>query len=266
MTRRAPSGFTLTELAISLAIVGLLLGSLMYSLWGRIEQRNFEATQERLETARELLLGFAVTNGRLPCPARSTSAADEVRNAAGECKDAAGIEDYYGGPLAGGAAGGFLPARAIGFQPVDADGYAVDAWGNRLRYAVARTVTGCSGTAALPHFTSAANLKANGIACQPSDLVVCRAASGASGTSCGPSANVVTNQNVVAAIVFSIGANPAASPAAGTDEAANLNGDPVFVSHLPAPAGAAGGGFDDNLVWIPVGLLYARMIQAGVLP
>jgi hypothetical protein len=40
----------------------------------------------------------------------------------------------------------------------------------------------------------------------------------------------------------------------------------VFVSHPPAPASAAGGEFDDSMVWIPVGLLYSRLISAGLLP
>src|SRR2546430_9225149 len=39
------------------------------------------------------VLAFAIVNGRLPCPARANSAGVEVRNAAGECKDAANVED-----------------------------------------------------------------------------------------------------------------------------------------------------------------------------
>jgi len=250
----AARGFSLTELAMVLAIVGVLLGGLLYTLLAQVEQRSWTDTELRLDGAREALLGFATVNGRLPCPARDGSSADEVRNATGECRDGAG-ENYYGG---------LLPARALGYQPVDAQGYAVDAWGNRLRYAVAKAVTGCAGvTPALPHFTHAANLKTNGITCQPADLVVCRSASGASSASCGPASNVMTNQNVVAAIVWSPGKNAAA---AGADEGANQNGDPVFVSRPPSPAGAAGGAFDDLMVWLPAGVLYGRLVAAGVLP
>ena len=252
--KRRVRGFSLTELAIVLAIVGTLLGGLLYTLLAQVEQRSWSENERRLEAAREAVLGFAIVNGRLPCPARADSLAEEVRNTAGECRDAGG-ETYYNG---------LLPARAIGYQPVDAQGYALDAWGNRLRYAVAKTVTGCaSATPALPHFTHAANLKANGITCQPSDLVVCKSATGITGTSCGAAANVVTNQNVVAAIAWSTGKNAAAG---GADEGANQNGDPVFVSRPPSPEGAAGGTFDDMLVWIPVGVLYGRLIAAGVLP
>src|SRR5713226_3898267 len=93
-------GFTLVELAVVLAIVGLLLGSLMYTLSAQTEQRNFEETRRRLEQARELVLSFAIVNGRLPCPARSaataapvTVAGDEVRDASGQCTGD-GVVDY----------------------------------------------------------------------------------------------------------------------------------------------------------------------------
>jgi len=81
--------------------------------------------------ARELLLSYAVVNGRLPCPARCanwpncTTTAAETRDAAGNCTSG-GIDDYYGGALAGGAMGGLLPALTIGAQNVDASGFAVD--------------------------------------------------------------------------------------------------------------------------------------------
>ena len=262
---RAGGGFTLTELAIVIAIVALLLGSLMFTLSAQVEQRSFEDTRERLEQAKSLLLAFAIVRGRLPCPARSNSLGDEVRNAAGQCSNGAS-EDYYGGPLPGGVLGGLLPARAIGFQQVDGEGFALDAWGGRIRYALAKTITNCAGSSVLPHFTHETNLKSNSITCQPSDLVLCKSASGISGTSCGPASNALTNQNVIVAIVFSVGKNFTAVGAGGIDEAANGNGDPVFVIHPPAPAGAANGEFDDQMAWIPVGELYSRMISAGVLP
>src|SRR5688572_8393075 len=68
---RRARGFTLTELAMVLLIVGLLLGSLMYTLSAQVDTRGFADTERRLDEARELLLAFAVVNGRLPCP-RST--------------------------------------------------------------------------------------------------------------------------------------------------------------------------------------------------
>jgi prepilin-type N-terminal cleavage/methylation domain-containing protein len=268
VTKRA-SGFTLTELAITLLIMSLLLTSLIYTLSAQSEQRSRSETLRRLEDARELLLTFAVVQGRLPCPARSTSAGDEVRNAAGECKNGAGVEDYYGGTLSDGSTGGFLPATAIGFAPVDSDGFALDAWGNRIRYVVARTldpsVTTCADTSTTVHFTLAIKLKSNGITCLPRDLIVCNVSQSIPpGTACS-TGTTVTNRSTVVALVFSTGKNGALGPQSA-NEAENLDGDHVFVHRTPDPAGSPAGEYDDLLSWIPVGQLYGRLIAAGVLP
>lgn len=263
-------GFTLIELAVVMAIVALLLGGAIYTLSAQVEQRNFEDTRRRLEQARELVLAFAVVNGRLPCPARSaatatpaTVAGDEVVTTATGCIGEA-ITDYYGGS-SGGVTLGLLPARSIGYQQVDSDGFAVDAWGNRLRYAVANLITLCSGTSTTPHFVNSTYLKQNGISCQPSDLLVCKSATGITSTTCGGTANQIMSQNLVVSVIYSIGKN-GTTGGTGLDEAANLNGDRVFVYHTPTPSTAANGEFDDQFTWISVGELYGKLIAAGVLP
>lgn len=250
-------GFTLTELAVVLAIVGMLLAGLLLSLGTQLEQRQIAETVRRMEDAREALIGFAIINGRLPCPASPTSNGIESP-AGGTCTD------WYTG---------FLPAVTLGISPVDGSGYAVDAWGNRIRYAVSQTTTPV-GTA--PHFTNSVNLKANGIGTKPDDIVIC-AGWGASTSTCG-TASQVTNMSspnrVVAAVIWSHGKNFASAGAVGIDETANnktrlpavANNHPIFVSHEPRPGGAPGGEFDDILIWLPAGVLYGRMISAGVLP
>ena len=101
------------------------------------------------------------------------------------------------------------------------------------------------------------------IAQKPADLVVCTSGPAvATALACDAGASL-TNQNTVVALVFSTGHNTLAS---GANEARNLDENALFVSRPPDPPTAAGGEFDDLVLWIPVGLLYARMIAAGVLP
>lgn len=257
-------GFTLTELAVVMFIISLLLGGLMFTLSAQSEQRSRNETLQRLDQAKELVLGFALANGRLPCPASATSLGDESPAGGGACTN------YLSG---------FLPARTIGFQPVDPSGYALDAWGNRIRYALAEIASnptggsGCS-TPVSPAFSNSANLKSNGIVCAPNRLVVCDAAQN---TIAGPppacgtwttagDARSVTNTLTVVAVVHSTGKNGATATTPGPDEAENTDGDGVFVWHEPRPSGATGGEFDDFIVWIPVGLLYGQLIAAGILP
>jgi len=272
------TGFTLVELAVVLTIVAFLLSSLMYTLSAQTEQRNFEDTRRRLDQARELVLSFAIVNGRLPCPARSASAGVEVRDvASGRCWDGT-TEDYYGGSLAGGATGGFLPAVTLGHPNVDASGFALDPWGNRIRYAVAKSIASgtCSGTFTNPHWVNAANMKANGIACQPGDLLICKSSAvtpAMSASSCGGTPagqNQLMSQSLVVAIIFSTGKNGITSGGTGADESKNLDGagnaDSVFVYHTPTPSDFAQGEFDDQFTWITVGELYGKLIAAGVLP
>jgi type II secretory pathway pseudopilin PulG len=275
-------GFTLVELAVVFTIVILLLGSLLYTLSAQTEQRMQDETRRRLEQARELVLSFAVVNGRLPCPARSvntstpvTTAGDEVRNVAEQCSGDSGagaVEDYYGGTSPAGATLGLLPARTIGFTQVDQAGFAIDAWGNRIRYAVAKTKTNCvpqvlPATLLDPHFVSATNLKNNGVACQPNDLIICKSGTGITAAACGGASNQMMVQSLVAAVIFSTGKNGAIFTAgAGIDEQANLNGDPVFVFHPRTDNTFANGEFDDQMTWITAGELYGKLIAAGVLP
>jgi len=240
-------GFTLTELAVVLAIVGLLLTSTLYTFSAQIDGRSRAETQRRLEEARELLLGFALVNGRLPCP--GTASGDESGGGAAPCAS------HYGG---------FLPARTIGFQPTDAAGFGLDAWGNRIRYAVSAAQWGASPFARFTRQHVANNPAAAWSMTQsPPDLVVCSASPAAAGGAACDAGASVTNQNTVVAIVFSTGKN---SSAAGPNEARNLDGDALFVSRAPDPPSAAGGEFDDLLAWIPVGVLYGRLVSAGVLP
>jgi len=253
--RRLPQrGFTLTELAVVFAIVALLIGGAMMTLSAQVEQRSNDETVRRLNTAAEAVLAYAIVNRRLPCPATANTTGDEAL---------ASGTSATGGPCTTNF-GGFLPARTLGFQPVDSAGYGIDVWGNRIRYAVAAGITGCTGSSSTPHFTSLANLKANGVSCRPNDLDICAPVDIT--TTC-TIANRVVSTETVAFIVLSTGKNGAVTTAYGTHESANTDGNATFISRPPTSSDAVTiGTFDDLMVWVPAGVLYAKLISAGVLP
>ena len=116
-----PKGFSLIELAIVIFVITLLLGGLLVPLSSQVEQRQISDTRKYLEEIKEALIGFAVTNGRLPCPASSASA---------------GVESPSGGGACTNSYDGFVPAVTLGLAVVDNQGFAVDPWGNRVHYAV----------------------------------------------------------------------------------------------------------------------------------
>jgi type II secretory pathway pseudopilin PulG len=279
------AGFTLMELAVVFTIVGLLLGSLMYTLSAQVESRNIDDTRRRMDIARELLLSYAIANGRLPCPARYASSASHSAGLESFCTSAAttttstcsGSETttVQAHGTCSNHYDGFLPAASIGYAPIDASGFALDAWGNRIRYAVARVNNNCSGTntptldgggAHTTLFTSKTLQQRYGISCQPNDLIVCKSGSGIGTTDCGSAANQVMAVGLVAGIVFSTGKNANAGGGTGTDEAPNLDGNRVFVFHPPTPSTFANGEFDDQFTWVTIGELYGRLVSAGVLP
>src|SRR6266705_5121804 len=68
-------GLTLAELAVALAIIGLLLAGALIPFSTQIDVRNTADTQRAMESVREAIIGFAQANGRLPCPADGTIAA-----------------------------------------------------------------------------------------------------------------------------------------------------------------------------------------------
>lgn len=253
--RRTPvqTGFSLVEMAVVLAIIGLLLGGMLLPLSAQIELQNANETQRRLDMAREALLGFAMTNRRLPCPASTTSQGLEVPLGGGTCST----------PL-----NGYIPAVTLGLLPVNSSQMFVDAWGNPIRYAVTNfslsnpPKTYVTATPLLP-FTTSDGIRTvyngetvSGLAALLPNLSVCSAAT------C-TAANTLTSNAV--AVLFSTGKNTATG-GIGTDEAANLNGDSVFVSHTPTPSTASGGEFDDIVQWLSPYLLYNRMIVGGALP
>ena len=252
-TRRPDSGFSLVELAIAIFVMGLLLGGLIVPLSAQIEQRRILTTQKQLEEIKSALMGFAAAHRRLPCPATNASNGTEA------------FQNPGGSPANGFCAtftNGLLPAATLGLAPVDAQGFALDAWNARIRYAVS---LGFPPAATANAFTRTDGMKDAGINAivGANDLFrVCAAAGNA--LNCGVAPPAVTLSRTTVVVIYSLGGNAADANGSGPDELENLDDDPVFVSH-PRTA-TSGNEFDDLVTWIGPNLLINRMIESGQLP
>jgi prepilin-type N-terminal cleavage/methylation domain-containing protein len=122
------TGFTLTELAIALFIISLLLASAFMPLSSQLEVRNIADTRRTMEQVKEALIGFAQMNGRLPCPARGATASGSTDSSWG-VSISAGAEQYDSTNMRCYIALGVVPWSTLGVPETDA-------WGRRLTYRV----------------------------------------------------------------------------------------------------------------------------------
>lgn len=224
-------------------IMSLAIGGALVPLNARIEQQRLTDTTNILNDINDALAGFAMRNGRLPCPASATSY---------------GIESPQGGGVCTNSYNGYVPAVSLGLGHLDAQGYIWDAWDNRIRYAVAKV----SNSA----FTTPDGMKKAGLATLQSELHVCVSATGTNASTCGTATSLTSaDQNAPPAVVFSIGKN---GPTGGTstDEKANLDNNAVFISHTSTSIDAPAGEFDDVVIWLSPNILYGQMVNAGQLP
>lgn len=65
---RRVRGFSLLEIAVVLVILTLLLSGFLLPLGAQVEMRQYGEARANLAEVREALIGYALSNGRLPCP------------------------------------------------------------------------------------------------------------------------------------------------------------------------------------------------------
>jgi type II secretory pathway pseudopilin PulG len=277
-------GFTLTEIAIVFMIVALLIGGTVLTLSAQNEARELSDAQRTLEQAREAITGFAVRNGRLPCPALGGAANPPVEgfctNAAGACGAVIFVPPGVA-PAHGRCASpnGFVPSGALGIGPIETNaaspnfGLALDSWLQPIRYSVSQVLAPAPSPPNTMLFTAAGEMRNHLLTAPPAapDLLVCTASAGAvpATPACGPGVPGFQTP----AVVYSTGKNfPQQLPlavAGGPDEQDNIHFgaaiDRIFVAHEGRPAGAPGGAFDDLVIWVSPNVLYNRLIAAGAL-
>jgi type II secretory pathway pseudopilin PulG len=253
---RRSAAFTLIELAVAMLVVTILLTGLAVPVAAQLQARRMDEAKRQLDDAREALLGFAAAHGRLPCPASTSSQGDESFGSGGDATNG-NCSNFYDG---------FLPAATLGLSPLDSQGFLRDPWAgpaNRVRYAVFGGGTAINGvTNALTRANGMQSATLAGLANAPHFIFICSTGSTASHSGCGPATNQLTFR--AAFVLLSLGPNAGTTPPAGSDEARNVSGDPVFVYHEAVSGGNAA--FDDVIQWVPVHLVVHRLISAGRLP
>jgi len=238
------AGFTLVEIAIAIFIITLLLGSILVPLTTQVEQRQVSETEKTVVNIKEALVGFAVANGYLPCPDKTTAAG------AGTAND--GIEDVNAGVCVATSQGN-VPWVTLGVGTSDV-------WGNRFRYQVtaayAQRPPAPGGSFNLSTAATINVCTAGG--CPANTRLTAESPDGA------VAVVISLGKNGLGAINASTGTtNPAPTSA---DENENVTGPAFFVRRTMTPADAAAGEFDDIVIWLSKHTLFNRMVVAGKLP
>ena len=277
LNHKKQTGFTLVEMAVVLVIVGLLVSAFLVPLSAQRDLRDYSETKQKIAIIKEGLLGFVVTNRRLPCP---DTDGDGLENLALPLV----VNDT---PVSGHSTQTFTCINLEGLLPYQTLGLErLDSWSNIFSYRVApalstRTVewslNGATGNVVSDtYFTlsSNGNITVRTRGDDPATAGV---------TESKFISNLVTN---AAAVIISHGKNgygatnytgvilPAA-PASNVDETANIAAGTIKNSRFvasPSSAcsdtaeGASYCEFDDMVDWLPTQLIFNRMVVAGQLP
>lgn len=232
-------GYTLVELAVVLTITGLLLGGMLLPLGGQIEQQARQDTRQKLEAAREALMGHALIHGRLPCPADPAAIGAD-----------AGVARPP--PCRQGTEHGVLPWATLGVAELDG-------WGRRFSYRVdpdyadlpaEATYAGCTPDP-LPAQASFA-------LCSNGNITLLSAAQSGSNIAIGIPAVVLSHGH------NGHGGHSAAGqllpPSDDADELENSDADSRF------SVADASAHYDDQVIWLSNAILFNRMVAAGKLP
>lgn len=222
--RQRHAGFTFIELAMVLAIIGLLMVFFLGTASVFISNKARDVTRARIQSADAALALYVAANKRLPCPAVGTSAFGTA---------SAGVEqrDSVTGLCTLNQNDGVLPWVTLGIPAIEAK----DGWDILLTYRVFSAVNGLTITSGMdmsycdPAGTALAAIgttQSCDTGCTKSDLSLCTS----------PSLFLVSKGFQIE----DIAGNVLMSPAVGTGAAY------IVISH----AEAGGGGYSDGGVFI----------------
>jgi prepilin-type N-terminal cleavage/methylation domain-containing protein len=105
------AGFSLLEMSIVLAILGILLAAIIPSITAQIDQQHRHDTLKQMNEIKDALYGYTIVNGRLPCPAKAPIPTNTANAGISDCTLTLGV----------------IPWATLGTNETDA-------WGRRFTY------------------------------------------------------------------------------------------------------------------------------------
>lgn len=242
MVKRINLGFSLLEMTVVLAILALLLGGIVLPLSSQYRNlQSYKQAADELEMIREALIGYALINGRLPCPAVSaTDGLDRCLATGSNCATNADCS-------------GFLPWEALGVK-------ALDPWnkfyGYRVSIAFARQegfALNTAGTLNIQTRTAASSFNLTNLATDVPAVILSHGQKNYGTYMDGSTVNGDTGTND--------------DEKQNYDAAIGTSGVTLFIQRPYAEAsGESGGEFDDVVTWISPFVLFNRMVMAQRLP
>ena len=261
---RHQAGFTLVELAVVIAILGLVLGTMLAPLRAQIDAARIREAERMLGDIREALVGHAITRGALPCP-------DVVSD---------GIDGVAPAACAGAGLEGVLPYQTLGTPRADP-------WGRHFGYRVTeafsqRVLTGQPPAAGRLDLTDSGDITVLTRGDDPGTAGTVERkhqSAAAALTRAAPAVVISFGPNGLGGIGAANGRALAPPDGGAADETENTDADATFVSRLhslgaegcddadessaPPPPSCE---FDDVVTWISTPVLMARLVEARVLP
>jgi len=252
------NGFTLIEVAIVFVIIAALLSYTLLPLRAQRESANIKNARVKLVEIEEALYGFAIANGRLPCPTiPGNNGVENPDPPTSHCAGNAAIGGYIG----------FVPTTTLGVKgEVNCDGLLLDPWGRPYMYSITNSSVSGNGD-----FVTFDGIRlAGGPTAVTPDIKICNDLS----QNCNAGAGSFSTDSAVA-IIFSMGNRERPNSA---DENENAGDGTALASSCGLAAYQVGGDrfyysaqrievagqeFDDIVVWISPNILYAKMLQAG---
>jgi len=247
------AGFSLLELAIVLFILGILLVGVLVPLAVQQEQVQRNDTEQALEDIREAIIGFALSENRLPCPDCACPESDDADcyNETNYCSNAGiaaadindGFEDRSGDSCD--VHLGNIPWATLGMN-------GRDSWGNNYTFQVSPDYTGdppsTSGNCTSPDMSFTL--------CHTGNMTVHNDIP-------NPPSTSTHIAEKIPAIVVSHGQNFTENDPSGY-EIINLDDSTDYVQRDFSQREDEE--FDDLLIWISPHTLRLKMVEAGLLP